>query len=353
MTVETVLVVGPSWVGDMVMAQSLFKALLQRNPDSKIDVLAPAWSLPILALMPEVRQQITMPVGHGKLALGTRYRLAQKLAGTGYDQAIVVPNSLKSSLIPAFARIPIRTGWLGEVRYGLLNDHRKLDKQKFPLMVQRLVALAGPEGAALPEPLPEPELCAKVESVAATARSFLDWEDGDTEKRPLLALCPGAEFGAAKQWPPQHYARVASHYLQLGWHVVLLGSGNDVDCCNELLAEVDNLAGGTCRNLAGQTNMEEVVNLLSLASLVVSNDSGLMHIAAALLRPTIAVYGATSPDFTPPLAASATIVRNDIDCSPCFARECPLGHHRCMKELAPDRVIAAANQLLSQPLRGI
>ncbi len=329
-----ILIVGPSWVGDMVMAQSLFRVLHQAAPDTRIDVLAPAWSRPIIDAMPEVRQAIDMPVGHGSLQWGTRKALAAQLQGQ-YDQAIVLPNSLKSALIPWMARIPRRTGWRGEMRYGLLNDLRKLDKNRYPLMVQRFCALALPEKSG---PMPQAEIPPPrlVVDPALVEQALRERCLRHHPEQPILALCPGAEFGIAKKWPEIHYAQVARAHLEQGGQVWLFGSANDRASCELIHSELHH--ANAVSNLAGETSLQEAVALLSLASSVVSNDSGLMHVAAALSRPVVAVYGSTSPGFTPPLGEAVATVRTGIECSPCFQRECPYGHYRCLRELSPERV---------------
>ncbi|RLQ22126.1 lipopolysaccharide heptosyltransferase II [Seongchinamella sediminis] len=330
---DKVLVVGPSWVGDMVMSQVLYRLLQQTRPGVLIDVAAPAWSEPLLARMPEVRRAITKPIGHGEPALGRRWKLGRALRGEGYEQAILLPNSFKSALLPLFAGIPRRTGWRGEMRYGLLNDLRSLDAQRYPLMVQQFAALGLEPGAPLPAQLPPPRLVVDAAQAAACRDKFrLDSE------RPLLALCPGAEFGWAKRWPAQHYAELARHYIDRGWQVLLFGSGNDQPVTAEIVAACG--ASTHCLDLAGRTTLAEAVDMLSLATAVVSNDSGLMHIAAALSRPLVVIYGPTSPGFTPPLNANSEVVVSDIDCAPCFQRECPLQHHRCMRD-APASLLAA------------
>ena len=335
-----ILVVGPSWVGDMVMSQSLYTWLRETRPGCNIDVLAPAWSEPIIERMPEVRAAINMPVGHGKLDLAARRQLGRELRGR-YDQAILLPNSLKSALVPWLAGIPRRTGWRGEMRYGLLNDMRRLDEEALPLMVQRFVALGQEAGAPIPSTLPPPALRVDTQAAQASAAAFaLD------ETAPLLALCPGAEFGGAKRWPESHYAEVASHYLQRGWQVALFGSNNDAAVTSAIREQAGHHEW--CLDLAGKTRLAEAVDLLSLADAVVSNDSGLMHIAAALGRPLVVVYGATSPAFTPPLSNNSDLLVSDIDCAPCFERECPLQHHRCMREQTAGNVISRLDGLLSQ-----
>jgi heptosyltransferase-2 len=340
-----ILFVGPAGVGDLVLALALFKALRAQRPGAAIDVLAPGWSLPLLARMPEARRGIGMPVGHGRLELGARYRLGRQLREQRYGQAILLPNSLKSALVPWFAGIPRRTGWRGEMRYGLLNDLRRLDKARYPLMVQRFVALAYPPRAELPAVLPTPSLTIDIEARAQLLRRF-----GLDGGAPLLALCPGAEFGPAKRWPERHYAAVAAALIGRGWRVALFGSGNDQAVVERILALLPAAARAAAVDLAGQTRLEEAVDLLSAASAVVSNDSGLMHIAAALARPLVVVYGSTSPAFTPPLAEQVQILQIPVDCGPCFQRECPLGHLKCLEDLAPDQVLAALDRLVPQPV---
>ncbi|MRI31614.1 lipopolysaccharide heptosyltransferase II [Endozoicomonas sp. OPT23] len=340
------LIVGPSWVGDMVMAQTLFIAIKQQNPDAVIDVLAPGWSRPIIDRIPEVRQGIDMPVGHGKLDLGIRRQIARNLKAEGYDQAILLPNSLKSALVPFLAGIPVRTGWRGEMRYGLLNDLRVLDKEKYPLMVERFIALAYPDGSELPEPLPAPAL----EVDEALVSSVLKKYSLSTEA-PVLALCPGAEFGPSKQWPAGYYGEVARTMAEKGWQVWLFGSEKDRPVTSEIQAFLPDQLQQQCFNLAGQTSLADAVDLLSRASSVVSNDSGLMHIAAALSRPLVAVYGSTTAAHTPPMNKNSETLWLGLECSPCFERQCPLGHMDCMNKLGPHMVIDAIGRLTSeQPL---
>lgn len=343
------LVVGPSWVGDMLMAQSLFKALAAREIGNEagleLDVLAPAWSHGILARMPEVRRALVAPFAHGSFGLKERWRLGRELAREGYDQAIVLPNSWKSALLPFFAGIPLRTGYLGEFRHGLLNDKRRLDKQAMPRLVERYSALAlppspsgrgaGGEGTALPPP--QPRLAIHPEAQQSTLARL-----GLRRDRRILALCPGAEFGPAKRWPEAHYAAVARAKMQQGWQVWLFGSTKDRAVTDAIAALLPSPAGGegtTLANLAGQTTLEETVDLLACADAVVSNDSGLMHIAAAVDVPVVAVYGSTDPGYTPPYSDKAKVVRLGLECSPCFKRECPLGHLDCLNKLGPERVL--------------
>ncbi len=340
-----ILVVGPSWVGDMVMAQSLFKWLRQRHSDSSLEVLAPAWSAPLLRRMPEVSTIIDAPFRHGRGDIFKRYRLGRKLAARGYQWAIVLPNSWKSALVPFWAGVPRRTGYLGEQRWGLINDVRRLDRQRMPMTVQRFIALAEPVNREAPTrtSIPVPDLRGDENHVTATLARFRV----PAPERPVLVLCPGAEFGPAKQWPEQHFASIAKRYLTRDWEVWLLGSANDAGVAQRISA----LCQRRCRDFTGDTTLEQAIDLLSLASLVVSNDSGLMHVAAALGRPLVAIYGSSDPSATPPLAANSVVVTLNLDCSPCLARVCPLGHQDCLRTLAPDRVAEAAAQALGQ--RGV
>lgn len=328
-----ILVVGPSWVGDMVMAQSLFMALQAQHPGVLIDVLAPQWSLPILERMPQVRQGIAMPLGHGQLGLRTRWQLGRQLATERYDQAIVLPGSLKSALVPWFAGIPQRTGFTGEMRYGLLNDRRDLDKTVLPMTVQRFVALGlKPAVGVTPTP-PTPRLVANASSAAQLMSRLMLNTD-----RPVIAFMPGAEYGPAKQWPAQHFAKLAKELIEQGRQVWILGSGKDNDIALEIASTT---ASEHVHNLCGKTQLADVVDLLSVCSAAVSNDSGLMHVAAALNKPLVALYGSSDPKHTPPLSPNANVLHLNLECSPCFKRQCPLGHTRCLQDITPDLVIKA------------
>ncbi|HRQ58962.1 MAG TPA: lipopolysaccharide heptosyltransferase II [Azoarcus taiwanensis] len=330
-----ILIVGPSWVGDMVMAQSLFKVLKAAGP-CEIDVLAPEWSLPILARMPEVSRGVVMPVGHGKLELGVRWKLGQSLGTVGYDQAIVLPNSLKSAMIPAFAGIPQRTGFRGEMRYFLINDMRMLSKRRLPMTVQRFVALGKGINRPLPDPLPWPRLVAD----AANQRTLPD-KLGLSLERPAIAFMPGAEYGPAKQWPLPHFASLAAELVERGFQVWILGSGKDREAADIIASDQE----AHVINLCGRTELGDAVDLLALCRAAVTNDSGLMHVAAALDLPQIAIFGSSTPQHTPPLSDRAHVIYLGIECSPCFKRTCPLGHTRCLTEIAPQRVLAALDQL--------
>ncbi|MGH8557070.1 MAG: lipopolysaccharide heptosyltransferase II [Methylococcales bacterium] len=331
-----ILIVGPNWVGDMVMAQSLFIALKQRQPDCSIDVLAPAWTLPLAEHMPEITRAIEIPLKRGEFGIGKRVRLGRELAKEAYDQAILLPNSLKSALIPCFAGIQRRTGYLGEQRRGLLNDIRDLDKTVLRQTVQRFVALAQDRQAAIPPSCAEPRLVVGTAEIGRVREKF-----GLTNSLgKVLGLCPGAEYGPAKRWPARYYATLATIKMDQGWAVWLFGSANDREICDA----VNQATGRRCRSFAGLTSLNEAIALLSLTDHVVTNDSGLMHVAAALGKTIVALYGSSDPDFTPPLTHRARIISLGLECSPCFRRECPLGHFRCMNDIQPERVGACLDE---------
>lgn len=336
-TIHKILIVGPLWIGDMVMSHTLYQLLKKKNPEVEIDVLAPEWTKPLLDCMPEVHQAIAMPFKHGELGLVRRHCLARTLRFNGYQQAIILPNSLKSALIPFFAKIPKRTGWRGEMRYGFLNDLRILDKKKYPLMIERFMALGLPKVASLDKPYPLPHFSVNENEVHEVLQAL---NLSHTDK-PLLTLCPGAQFGPSKQWPPDYFAVVARHYLDKGFQVWIFGSAGDKKAADKIQSKTNH----ACVNLAGVTNLRQAIHLLSLSRIVVTNDSGLMHIAAALDVPLVAIYGSSSPAFTPPLGEHVNILSTGIACSPCFKRVCPLKHWRCMLELKPQLVINALKEL--------
>ncbi len=341
-TAETVLVVGPSWVGDMVMAQALYKLVRQRNATAEIHVVAPPWSLPVLERMPEVARGIELAVAHGELALRRRRALGRALRAERYDRAIVLPRSAKAALVPWFAKVPRRTGFRGEWRYGLLTDVRTLDA-RLDQTVTRFVAL----GQARDEPLLTELPAALRPRLVSDPRNLerLRAAHGLSEGAPLAALMPGAEYGPAKRWPAARYGNLAAELVSHGADVVVLGSAKEKAIGDEVAAQA---RSARVRNLCGATSLVAAVDLLAAADVAVSNDSGLLHVAAAAGAPVVAVYGSSSPRFTPPLTAAAEAVSLNLDCSPCFARECPLGHMRCLNDLSVATVLKAAELVLAK-----
>lgn len=328
---EKILIIGPAWIGDMVMAQSLFCLLRRRYADARIDVVAPAWTEPLLARMPEVDESLFLDVAHGQLALAQRWRLGRRLRERHYDHAIVLPDSFKSAIVAYVSAARRRTGFLGEYRYGLLNDVRHLDKRKLPRRVDRYIALGLEPGEAAPNPIPYPRLQAS----ATGAQAWLARHGLPVPKASVLGICAGAERGPAKRWPTGYFAEVANSQLAAGWEVWLFGSDKDAAITGEIQA----LTNARCLDLAGRTSLGECIDLMSRTTAVVTNDSGLMHIAASLDRELVAVYGSTHPGYNPPLSARAKVLYLGLPCSPCYESTCPLGHLNCLRGIEPVQVL--------------
>lgn len=326
-----ILVIGPRWVGDMVMAQCLLAALKELHPQAAIDVVAPAWAAPLLARMPQVRRRIEATTRPGSLGLAERWRFGRSIRGR-YEAAYVLPGSWKSALIPFFAGIRKRTGHRREMRYGLLTDIVPLSENLKRRTAEAYFSLARGGRFQFPKL-----------TIDAENQSALLQRHGLASKN-FVALMPGAEFGPAKRWPSEHYAGLARAMMEKGLSVALFGSKNDA----AVTAEIAALAPGSI-DLAGQTRLEDAIDLIAAARLAVSNDSGLMHVAAAVGTPIVAVYGSTSPKNTPPLSQNRELVWLGLSCSPCHQKICPLGHLNCLKTLDVSLVAAACERLLEAP----
>ncbi|MBK0391462.1 lipopolysaccharide heptosyltransferase II [Ramlibacter algicola] len=330
------LVIAPQWIGDAVMTEPLLRRLRHRGED--LTVGAVPWVAPVYRAMPEVGRVIEFPFQHGGLQFGARRRLARDLEGH-FDAAYVLPNSLKSALLPFLASIPKRIGYLGEARVGLLT-HRLKNPANKPPMVAFYSALSG-DRDGLEQDRPRLHV-PRVEVEAALQAHGL-------QERGYVVFAPGAEFGPSKRWPDKHYAALAA---SLDVPIVLLGSGKDREVADRI---VQGAPSARCLNLAGQTKLEQAFALIAGAQAMASNDSGLMHVAAALAVPQVALFGSSSPLHTPPLNDRAQVVwlKDDptyqppLDCAPCFQRECPLGHHRCLEDVAPQRVAQLLRQSAS------
>ena len=330
------LVISPNWIGDAVMAQPLLQQLKLQHPERAIDVLAPPGVAPVWRAMAQVDSVLETPFRHGALQLKQRWAFGRQLRARGYRDAYVLPNTLKYALIPWFAGIPKRVGYKGEMRYGLLNVMHHDDMPPRP-MVPFYAALA--RDPALPLAVaPRPRLQVSAGQVAAVCGKF-----GVALDRPLVVFAPGAEFGAAKRWPAAHFAQLAQAVLasEPRAQVALLGSPKDRPACDEVAA-----GSGAMFNLAGATTLDEAIALIARADAMVANDSGLLHIASALNRPVVALYGPTDPDHAPPFSDVAKSISLRLACSPCRQRECPLGHHDCMNKMSAELVWAELRPMI-------
>lgn len=317
----------------MVMAGALTRLLAARG--HAVDVVAPAWPHALIERMDGARDGYLLGTGHGELKLKARVGLARRLRERDYSQAIVLPRSAKAALLPWLAHIPRRTGMRGEFRYGLINDMRDIEWTRAKPVIERFCALGLEPGEPLPESLPYPVLAVDAEArAAALARLGLSGE------RPVAACMPGAEHGTAKRWP--YFAELARRLHAEGFDVWLLGGPGDRADGDAIVAG----SGNTAVNLCGQTALAEAVDLLGGVDVAISNDSGLLHVAAATGTPVVGLYGSSSPAYTPPLSETRQIVYLALECSPCFARECPLGHFRCMRDMTVDSVLDAALRLV-------
>lgn len=334
-TPERILILGPSWVGDMVLAQSLFKSLKKSKPNCQIDVAAPAWTLPLIERMPEVSLGIALPFKHGQFAFWERVKFGKSLKKNGYHQAIILTNSFKSAILPFFARIPKRTSFLGEMRFGLINDIRPLDKKQLPRTVDRFVSLSSDlhsdANIQQSKSIMNPSLIANRQNAANRLHQL----GLGKPQQKVLGLCPGAEYGEAKRWPIEYYAEAANAALNKGWDVWLFGSEKDIP----VTQAINQFTETRCVDFGGKTKLGDAIDLMSLCDTVISNDSGLMHVAAALDIKLIAVYGSSDPHHTPPMSPKAVIEYLGLACSPCFERVCPLGHLDCLKLIKPSQVI--------------
>tara|TARA_B100001173_G_scaffold118807_1_gene103089 strand:- start:3818 stop:4834 length:1017 start_codon:yes stop_codon:yes gene_type:complete len=334
------LIVGPSWVGDAVMAQTLYKLIKKSNKESKIEVLSPNWSIAILERMEEVSRSITSPFNHGELKIKARFNFAKQLREEGYERAIIMTNSLKSSLIPFFAKIPVRTSWLGEMRFGLINDLRSKEKRNYPLMVEQFAKLSINPSEDLNKTLPYPSLRIDSHNLKEQLINLgIDFE------KPSIAICPGAEFGPAKKWPSDYYAEICNEYLSNSWNVLVFGSHNDQITGNTIQEAIDKEFSNHFFNLIGKTSLVDVIDLLSHCKKAVTNDSGLMHIAAAVDTPLVAVYGPSSPQFTPPLIHNHVVLKKSKGFVKTREGSEDHGYHESLIAIKPSEVLDALNSL--------
>ena len=331
------LVIAPQWIGDAVMTEPLMRRLHARG--ERITVGALPWVAPVYRAMPQVADVVEFPFAHGGLQFKARRKLAKDFDGL-FDVAYVLPNSIKSALLPLLAGIPKRVGYLGETRVGLLTHRLKNPPRGLrPPMVAFYSALSGDAQSDIEQDRPRLHLSGS--QIDAGLQTL------GLQRGAYFVFAPGAEFGPAKRWPAAHYSALAK---SLNLPIVLLGSGKESALCDEITAPVNLMQPGKCLNFAGKTSLLHAFAAISAAKAVVSNDSGLMHVAAAFGVPQVAIFGSSSPIHTPPLNGQATVfwLKSDasyqppLDCAPCFERECPLpkdqGHLRCLIDVKPEAV---------------
>ena len=325
-----VLVTAPAWIGDMVMAQSLFISLRQQYPGSAIDVLAPSWTLPVVERMQQVRRGIPFPVRHGRLDLILRYRIGKGLRAERYDEAIIMPRSFKSALPSFFATIPKRTGHQSHL--GLINNVRPYRRDRDELFVRRHLSLLLDDAYVIDAAdIPRPVLRIEHDAQAALLKRFR------LEKGRYVVFAPGAEFGPAKQWPLEHFSALADSLAAQGLSVVVMGSAKEIELGGRISELVES---ARVDNLCGKTQLSDVIDLMNAAHTVVSNDSGLMHLGYAAGVRVIAIYGSSSPGYTPPLSDNAVVLQQSLDCQPCFQRTCRFGHYDCLHRISAEQVVA-------------
>lgn len=333
------LVISPNWIGDAVMAQPLIALIKRFDPSGTIDAAAPGHIAPVMRAMPEISEVLLANNVHRRLQLVQRWRLSREFRARGYDRCYILPNSLKSALAPWLAGIPRRIGYRGEARNVFLTQVHDNGGAKAQPMVEFYASLAFEPRYPLPGRVPDPVLVRRPEAEHRAREKFGIRGDG-----PLVILCPGAEFGPAKRWPPRHFASLAGMVANEWPHatLLLLGSAKERPLATEIAA----LSGQAIRNLSGETSLDEALALISQAQGVVSNDSGLMHVTAAYGRPQVAVFGSSDPRHTPPRSPRARIEWLHLDCSPCFERTCPLGHTNCLNDIEPARVMESLRRAM-------
>ena len=343
---QGILIIAPNWIGDAVMTQPLLAALKSQYPASTIDVLASTWVAPIYRACTEVNDVIEADFQHKQLQWGLRKQIVKDLQSKNYQTCYVLPNSLKSALIPWMANIPFRIGYRGELRFGLiniaLNNPSKINR---PPMVEHYLALS--QLLSDEETLAAKTLTPKL-NVSSSAKQSIDKKlsDANIDSKSVFIFCPGAEYGPTKRWPASHFAELATHLAQElpNANIILLGSKSDHQLAEEILQQSQDSV--KIHNWCGNTSLDEAIALIGLAKVVVSNDSGLMHIAAALKTPQIAIFGSSDPAHTPPLSENAKVIWLNLPCSPCHKKECPLGHLKCLNDILPQQVLATLNTLL-------
>ncbi len=332
-----ILIIAPNWIGDAVMTEPLISKLKEDHPDSSIDVVATPWVASVMRAIPAVNKVIAVDLKHGALQWAERKALALQLQQNHYSHAYVLPNSFKSALIPWMANIPNRIGYRGELRWGLINQAlQNPSRSNRPPMSSHYFALSNAQSTSVPQP----KLSLSSEALLSIKQKLQSLK----EHAKLFVICPGAEYGPAKQWPTEHYAELAKKLAQEDPHhlVLILGSKKE----SPLGEQISTLSTHPHQviNWCGETTLDEAIACISVATAVISNDSGLMHIAAAFSRPQIAIFGSSDPRHTPPLSNLAKVHWLHLECSPCFKRTCPLGHLKCLVDIRPSEVLNSIHQ---------
>jgi heptosyltransferase-2 len=336
-TTGAILLVPYMWIGDFVRCHSVVRLLNARFPQAPVDVLTTTLCAPLLDYMPGVRKGIVVDLPRKKLPFRLHRALAERLAKEHYSRSLVMPRTWKAALAPFLAGIPERTGFAGEVRFGLLNDIR-FGERRLPRMVDRCGALALPKGATLPPEWPKPQLVVPPDGAAAWRTTH----DLPNEGRPVVAFAPGA-VGPSKRWPSSYFAELGRKLTAEGFAVWVLGSPAEAPLAEEIVAA----AGPSARNLTS-TDLRNAVLALKIASACVSNDSGLVHVAAAIGTPTVGIFGPTSPWHWAPLNPLAAVIETttNVLCRPCHKPTCRFGHHHCMRDIPADQVLPAVHRAL-------
>ncbi len=338
MSQPRILIIAPNWIGDAIMAHPLIQRLHQQQPEVALDVLAAPAVAPVCRAMAEVSEVMVTPFRHGALQLRQRWHYARQLKQRGYLAAYVLPNTIKYALIPWLAGIPLRVGYRGESRYGLINRMHFDDQPARPMQRFYAALALAPENYAGLGSIPKPRL-----QVSAARQQQVMQQFALDPAMPWLGLAPGAEFGPAKRWPARHFAELARLALQADPQqgVLLLGSVKEAEASQEILSLLGQHFSAAelarrCHDLAGKTSLDEALALIAQTQAMVANDSGLLHISSALNRPVLACYGPTDPDHAPPFADKSYAWSLRLDCAPCKQRVCPLGHQACMQEMQAD-----------------
>ena len=345
-----ILIIAPNWIGDAVMTQPLLASIKALYPDSTIDVLASTWVAPIYRACSEVSEVIEAPFEHKQLQWGLRKQIAKQVESKKYQACFVLPNSFKSALIPWLANIPLRIGYRGEMRFGLLNvvldNPSKVNR---PPMLEHYLALStllNDDEVIESQPGIGNEMTPRL-NVSINAKQSVErkLQSANINLGSIYVMCPGAEYGPSKRWPTEHFASLATQLVSKNpdHHIILLGSQSD----QILGAEIASLAkqNSHIHDWCGNTSLDEAIALIGISKAVISNDSGLMHIAAALQTPQVAIFGSSDPAHTPPLSEKAKVIWLNLPCSPCHKKECPLGHLKCLKDILPQQVLTTLNTL--------